>query len=92
MIALAFVMVQRRARSRVERRAQAVQGVISRRQLQWLASKAFQTAFQRRQTQHRVLLKWLGASLAAVRMSSTTERGMLEAAIRRCQGQGIVDD
>ena len=34
-IALAFVMLQRRARSRSERQAKAVQGVISRRQLQW---------------------------------------------------------
>ena len=34
-IALAFVMVQRRARSRSDRRLMHVQSIISRRQLQW---------------------------------------------------------
>lgn len=34
-VALAFVMVQRRARSRSDKRAVHVQSIISRRQLQW---------------------------------------------------------
>ena len=48
-----------------------------------LASKAFETVFQRKQTRHGALLKWLRARLAAVRISSTTEREVLEAAIGR---------
>jgi hypothetical protein len=35
MVALAYVMLQRRSRSRSSREAEIVQGVISRRQLQW---------------------------------------------------------
>jgi hypothetical protein len=35
MIALAYVMLQRGSRSRGSREAKIVQGVISRRQLQW---------------------------------------------------------
>jgi telomerase reverse transcriptase len=34
-MALAFVMLQRRTRSRAARIAEKVQGVISRRQVQW---------------------------------------------------------
>ncbi|UPX18047.1 RNA-directed DNA polymerase [Ascochyta rabiei] len=56
-IALAFVMVQRRARSRSDRSVVHVQSVISRRQLQWLACKAFHTVFQRAQTKHSALLR-----------------------------------
>ncbi|KAH9860521.1 hypothetical protein J1614_011852 [Plenodomus biglobosus] len=78
MIALAFVMLQRRARSRGSDRG--VHEIISRRQLQWLACKAFQTVFERRQTQHGRLLAWLKSSLCAVPISSTTERGLLEEA------------
>ncbi|KAF2854629.1 hypothetical protein T440DRAFT_239477 [Plenodomus tracheiphilus IPT5] len=75
MIALAFVMLQRRARSRTS--DGVVQHVCSRRQLQWLAYRAFQTVFERRQTQHRTLLAWLKASLRSVFVSSDTERRML---------------
>ncbi|KAF2831906.1 hypothetical protein CC86DRAFT_365819 [Ophiobolus disseminans] len=82
-IALAYVMLQRRSRSRSDRQKVAVQSVISRRQLQWLACKAFVAVFQRRQTQHRVLLVWLEKSLAAVRISDTAERQLLESVTQR---------
>ncbi|KAF2630852.1 hypothetical protein BU25DRAFT_408126 [Macroventuria anomochaeta] len=73
-------MVQRRARSRSDRRLVHVQSVISRRQLQWLACKAFYTVFQRAQTKHGALLAWLEASLKAARISDAAERDLLEAA------------
>ncbi|KAH9878518.1 hypothetical protein IAQ61_001790 [Plenodomus lingam] len=83
MAALAFVMLQRRVRSRDSH--PGLQKVISRRQLQWLACKAFQTVFERRQTQHGALLAWLKAELYAVRISNSTERSMLEDA-SACKG------
>jgi hypothetical protein len=43
-----------------------------------LACKAFQTVFQRKQTQHGTLLAWLKASLSSTRISSAEERRMLE--------------
>jgi hypothetical protein len=46
-----------------------------------LACKAFQTVFQRKQTQHGTLLAWLKASLFSTRISSAEERRMLEEAI-----------
>ena len=46
-----------------------------------LACKAFDVVFQRRQTQHRVLLAWIGRSLAAVRPTSNAESCILEGAI-----------
>ncbi|KAF1929540.1 uncharacterized protein M421DRAFT_4010 [Didymella exigua CBS 183.55] len=79
-IALAFVMVQRRARSRSEARLVHAQSVISRRQLQWLACKAFYTVFQRAQTKHGALLAWLRGSLKAARVSDAADRELLEAA------------
>ncbi|KAF9692635.1 hypothetical protein EKO04_009418 [Ascochyta lentis] len=79
-IALAFVMVQRRARSRSSNSLVHVRSIISRRQVQWLACKAFYTVFQRAQTKHGALLAWLEASLKAARMSDAAQRGMLEAA------------
>lgn len=46
-----------------------------------LACKAFNVAFQRRQTQHGALLAWLRVQMAAVRPSSSAERQMLESAV-----------
>ncbi|KAF2652082.1 hypothetical protein K491DRAFT_68676 [Lophiostoma macrostomum CBS 122681] len=80
-IALAYVMLQRRTRSRARQNVESVRSVISRRQVQWLACKAFDVVFQRRQTQHRVLLGWIGRSLAAVRPTGSAETCMLEDAI-----------
>ncbi|KAF2876099.1 hypothetical protein BDV95DRAFT_216780 [Massariosphaeria phaeospora] len=79
-IGLAFVMLQRRTRAKGSQNLERVRSAISRRQIQWLACKAFGAVFQRRQTQHRPLLAWLDGSLAAVRPSSSAERRMLEGA------------
>ncbi|KAJ5022665.1 hypothetical protein PSV08DRAFT_228615 [Bipolaris maydis] len=77
-ITLAYVMLQRRSRSCRSREAIIAQSVISRRQLQWLGCKAFQAAFQGKQTRHRALLGWLKDSLSAACISSEIERRMLE--------------
>ncbi|CAI6341564.1 unnamed protein product [Periconia digitata] len=82
-IALAFVMLRRRTRNKAQRVAEQMRSVITRRQVQWLACKAFDAVFQQRQTQHRALLEWLRGSLAAVRLSKGVERDMLEAAVDR---------
>ncbi|KAH4908622.1 hypothetical protein HBI80_055510 [Parastagonospora nodorum] len=82
-IALAFVMLQRRSRSRSDRPKSAVQSVISRRHLQWLACKAFLSVFQRKQTQHRALLVWLEQAFKAARISDEHERRLLDCAINR---------
>ncbi|KAF2134143.1 hypothetical protein P153DRAFT_105302 [Dothidotthia symphoricarpi CBS 119687] len=80
-IALAFVMLQRRSRSRsIQSGGQPLQSAVSRRHVMWLACRAFQTVFQRRQTKHCVLLKWLGGELRKARFSSEMERGVLESA------------
>ncbi|KAF9730454.1 Telomerase reverse transcriptase 2 [Paraphaeosphaeria minitans] len=81
-MALAFVMLQRRTRSRAARNAEKIRGDISRRQVQWLASRAFDTVFQRRQTQHHAVLAYLGGVQAAVRPPHKAERCMLEDAAR----------
>ncbi|KAL5391507.1 hypothetical protein DPSP01_001371 [Paraphaeosphaeria sporulosa] len=81
-MALAFVMLQRRTRSRAAQNAEKVRGVISRRQVQWLASRAFHSVFQRRQTQHSTVLAYLRGAQAAVRPTNKAERCMLEDAAR----------
>ncbi|KAH7401801.1 hypothetical protein DE146DRAFT_651599 [Phaeosphaeria sp. MPI-PUGE-AT-0046c] len=82
-IALAYVMLQRRSRSRNDRPKVAVQSVISRRHLQWLACTAFLKAFRQKQTQHRALLSWLEKSLVGARISDAAERCVLESAIAK---------
>ena len=56
-------------------------GLTDANEVDRLASKAFLAVFQRKQTQHRVLLVWLEKSLAAVRISEPAERCMLESAV-----------
>ncbi|KAF2794045.1 hypothetical protein K505DRAFT_361455 [Melanomma pulvis-pyrius CBS 109.77] len=79
-IALAYVMLQRRTRAKASQNVERVRSIISRRHVQWLACKAFEAVFQRRQTQHCALLAWLRRSLAAARPSSAAERSLLEGA------------
>ncbi|KAF2013655.1 hypothetical protein BU24DRAFT_242334 [Aaosphaeria arxii CBS 175.79] len=80
-VALACVMLQRRSRNKASQNVERLRSLITRKQIQWLAFRAFNAVFQRRQTQHRVLLAWLAQSLAAVRPPANTERCMLEDAI-----------
>jgi hypothetical protein len=60
-----------------ERRSHSAGGLMNHDRL---ACKAFNVVFQRRQTQHRALLAWLRAQMAASRPSSSVERQMLESA------------
>lgn len=53
-----------------------------------LACKAFETVFQRRQTQHGILLKWIRGELRKTRMCSEREREMLEGACAWGQRRG----
>lgn len=54
-----------------------------------LACKAFDAVFQQRQTQHRVLLAWLGKSLAGSRPFCSADRCILVNAITwRARGSG----
>ncbi|KAH7131937.1 hypothetical protein B0J11DRAFT_520386 [Dendryphion nanum] len=87
-IALGNVMLHRRTRSRATQNMERVRSVISRRQIQWLACKAFDTVFQRRQTQHRVLLAWLGNSLVTSRPLCSADRCMLVNAMTWPAGLG----
>ncbi|KAL6709686.1 Telomerase reverse transcriptase [Coniothyrium glycines] len=81
MIALSYVMLQRRSVRHSDSKVKLIQNVISRRHLQWLACKAFQEVFQRKQTQHGGLLAWLQAAIVGARASDVSERSLLEEAI-----------
>ncbi|KAF2710297.1 hypothetical protein K504DRAFT_430726 [Pleomassaria siparia CBS 279.74] len=89
-IALGYVMLQRRRRSKASQNVERVRSVISRRQIAWLACKAFDDVFRQRQTQHRPLLTWLKRSLAAVRPpKNSAERSLIEnAAVTWRAGHG----
>jgi telomerase reverse transcriptase len=80
-IALAFVMLQRRTRTRASENAARLRQAISHRQIQWIACKAFDSVFRRRQTQHGALLAWLAGALAAASPRTAAERCLLEGAV-----------
>ncbi|XTI92600.1 hypothetical protein V2W45_810284 [Cenococcum geophilum] len=79
LVALAFVMVQRRTlKTSGEKDGSKNKSTVRRRQIQWLACQAFRAVFQRRQTRHATLLAWLNSSLAAVSPTCRADARMMD--------------
>ncbi|KAJ9663453.1 Telomerase reverse transcriptase [Coniosporium apollinis] len=78
LVALALAMMKRRTASK--KGWAGYECTVGKRQTKWLACKAFQDVFQRRQTRFAVLLAWLEDGLLAAWPTSRVERGLMEGA------------
>lgn len=92
LVVLASVMLQRHTRSRLHttlhnhhyphthpyQTPNSNAATINKRQIQWLALRAFRVVFQRRQSQHAALLTWLRSSMVAAVPASRAELRMLK--------------
>ncbi|KAL0254713.1 Telomerase reverse transcriptase [Diplodia seriata] len=79
--ALASATMRRKREGRKAAAWQGYQCEVSRRHTQWLCYRAFQSVFQRKQTKHALLLRWLAARGAAGKPRGAAERAALAQAV-----------